>query len=365
MTESTRAGLLLMWTTGCAFTWPLSEAVVEDTGEPTVVVNPDGTTDGTTEPDVEPNPCNTIGLPALPAEDSVDAYYRDPVRMRLSTEDPTASLYVLATDGSTVEGTTAPNPHDPRLLEFTPVAPLEAGATYRAYGTYCDHDGYINWTFTVGPAGAPLDCDPTDVAYTVDLARARWMVPEAIGGLIPLVSPGELRVGVTAFDDARVSSHTTVAIDGTQDFCTPTTAMPDAERSGPEVSWTASSMALVHRDQVVELTDWYVDATLLPDCSGFAGGRSRGTIDLRSVTAYFDIGSEETTPDLLCRFMETYGTACEACPDGEPYCLAFVVEGIEGTAVEAPITCVDATDCHPACTASTCEDPAIGECDPT
>lgn len=354
---------LLPWATGCAFAIPLGSPWTPDTGSARVVVVPDIVRDADTGPDDTPlPPCEWVGVPSLPAPDATDAYYRDPIRFRLSVEDPTASIALRSPDGDVVGGRVAPRIDDPTVVELWPDAPLEPGATYRATATYCDGRSSEAWAFTVSAAGRPLDCALPGGAWQVDLEHARWNAPAGLGGLVPHLVETDLYVGITGEEGLRVEALAAAGLDDQQDTCVPTTALPPTERSGPDLTLPESTVTLELSGATASITHWRMDATALPDCSGWEGGRTRGEVDLRELTEVIRFDGASIGAAGLCAFFSTYDTDCIPCADGEVTCLAFDVEGIRATALPSALTCVDAADCHPTCGASVCEDPTAGEC---
>lgn len=349
---------------GCAFTWPLDDQKASDSGARIVVLGDTDSaerTPGTTyEP---PEPCHLVAAASLPAPDEPNAYYRDPIRFRLSDIDTRANIRVVSSEGIGVDGTTAPRIDDPTVIEFQPDAPLEPGTQYHVQARYCNLTESLSWSFTVGPAGQPLTCDLPHTTFQMDLATARWFTPEGLGGAIPLLVESDLLVGITEEDGDLVSARVAAGAAGSQDFCHPTSNLPPAERSGPDLFRPATSATLLYADHVVTLHDWRVEATVLPDCSGVAGGRTRGRVDLRELAPLVSFEDTPVTAAGLCAFLETYSTTCEPCDDGEAFCMAFDVEGVSGTALDAPLTCVGAASCHPECAASTCDDPTAGICE--
>lgn len=349
--------------TSCAFTVPIDDDRGNDTGAARVIIADPDSADP--DPNTQPDPvvpCELLAAASLPVPDTLDAYYRDPVRVRLSEPDPSASIRLLTTAGVSIDGRLSVL-DDGTVVQFEPNQPLEPETEYRATAIYCDGTESESWAFTVGSAGAPLACDPGGSAYVLELASARWNTPVGFGGVVPLIVSDSLLIGIFNASDGRIEARVAPGTPTSQDRCQPTTTLPSAELTGPDISLGSTTTMVTYNGSTVTLQDWRVDATILPDCSGIAGGRTRLHLDAREVADVVRLGASETSADTLCTFLTTYESGCTGCDsDGQPYCFAVDVEGITGTALEGTVDCVGAADCHPDCEASTCDDPTAGVC---
>jgi len=355
----------LAWAGGCAFTVPLDDHRTPDSGAGRIIqVMVDSASSGNDALFDVDIPCDIVAAVSLPQPDSRDAYYRDPIQVQLSAPDPSMSIRLLTTAGESVDGMLSASP-DATLVSFTPSAPLTPGLEYRATASFCDGSESLSWGFTVGPAGTPLDCALPGTAFHIDLTTARWTTPPGFGGVIPLLSAAELLVGVHSDDAGRVDAIAAPGTPTTQDTCAQTSPLPTAVRSGPDLSLPTTHTTLTLGGHPITLSDWRLDSTVLPDCSGLAGGRTQGSLDVRELAAAVSVDGIPSDPGALCSFLATYGTECSGCDsDGQPYCFPFDVAGIGGTALPAPLVCVQEESCHPSCASSTCDDPATGECLP-
>lgn len=362
-------GVLGWFGAGCSFGVALRDnREPADSASVVVVEVPDIVRDDDTadDTDTQVEPCEIVIADLLPAEDSAAAYYRDPIAATLSQEDPSATILVRTTSGEVVPTTLSPDPERPLRVRATPDAPLTPGAEYRATVTACDGRGSRTWAFTVGSAGLPLECDPTGLSGLMGLADARWVRPEGVGELLRAVGPGDPVVGVTFAVGGTLQSRLSWATDaGQPSACLPTTELPPAVLSGPDLAVSVGSLSVDYAGHEVILEDASLSGTIAPDCSAVVGGRLSGRLDLRTAAAAL----ADTVPELsntaaLCALVAESDTPCEPCADGELACVGIVVEGIDTPATTAVPECVDAVACHPSCSenAPECVDPSEGEC---
>lgn len=354
--------LVLGGLAGCSFAVPLEDVSTKDSGGAQITV--DDSTDDLEVPEYDlPEPeCGISGFVLLPVDGTADAYYRDPLRIRLTDPDPSARFLLRTADGETLDGTTAPRWDDDATIEFHPTEPLQPLSEYRVTVGYCNDAETLSWSFYTSAAGTPLTVELTDRVYQLDLENARWLRPEGIGGLVPLVSENDVLVGISGVEGGAVQASVAPGLDGTQDLCGTTSPLPAAALDGAHLAMPEGTVVLSISGSIVVLYSGSVTGDFLADGSAFVGGRLAGTVDLRQLEGVVSFGVGGSTPEEMCAFIETYGSSCRACSDGVEVCYDIEVEGITANEVAGPLSCVALDDCHLDCPTATCEDPAAAEC---
>jgi len=348
---------------GCSFAIPLEDVRSDDTAGARIIVGePDSSGEDSALVVDDNPPCNITGVVLLPEQDTTEAYYRDPLRIRLTEPDLSARFLLRTADGETLDGTTVPRVDDPATIEFFPTEPLSPLTEYRVTVGFCDDRETLSWTFATSTAGESLTADLAGRAYQLDLENARWIRPAGIGGLVPLVTDNDVLVAVEAASEGVVQAFVAPGLDGAQDLCGTTSPLPAAALSDSWLALPEGTLVLSSSGRIVVLYRAVVSGDFLADGSAFVGGRLAATVDLRHLEGVVSFGAGGTTPEEMCLFIETYGSSCTPCSDGEEVCYDVEVEGITANEVAGPLACVALEDCHTGCATSTCGDPTAGEC---
>ncbi len=222
---------------------------------------------------------------------------------------------------------------------------LEPSTTYTLVVGVCGVDTEI--AFSTDAYGAPLDDELSlvDKTWVIKLAEVDYVEPAGLGALIQ----AELNVigllGVTQHTDEALDmivAQGTLSNDGSyvQRFNAggylPTYDLPG-------VDFTASPFFVAESDYVeflqdgiqVPIHDFHVEGTVSPDGSSLGGGVLIGLIDTR----YLASEGFNQDEDYVCKLLETFGGACDVCPDKEALCVGVRGEGIfadlqEGLVIE-------------------------------
>lgn len=305
-----------------------------------------------------------------PPPGATDAWYRQDVRVRF--ERPVIGADVLLGDpggeqvpgsvGTSEDGTEAwfdPYGADP----FTHLAPV---TSYDVTVTWDGGDSQA-WTFTTSAVGTPL-ADPDGVpgtVYAFDLSRGTWTSPPGLGSIIsPFADGVPVLLSPLALDP---EGGTSSFLQGgglyqggslLQDACVPTSTLEGEAPLGfadPRYGAEADSAwirlgSLASVTGTVPLTGVRVEGDLASDGGSVSHATFAGTADTRPLDAL--LGSDEGG---TCELASIFGISCMACPgDGEPACLAFVVEDLAGERIEAALAPID--------TETAAERDAAGEC---
>ncbi|MFZ5480996.1 MAG: hypothetical protein ACOZNI_29815 [Myxococcota bacterium] len=284
----------------------------------------------------------------FPEDGATDAYVRGPVEFKLTDPDLTASIEVPGVAGTTsVRGTAG------QIVVFTPDAPLEPLTSHEATLTWCGGTSTI--AFTTSEAGLPL-ADPAaleGVVFAIPFESGRVVEPDGAAGVLGQYLTQTDLLRVDAVGDT-LSVTNALAIEGAsppaQDWCVPTTRFAEADfGDAPFFSLAADAVTVVLAGYVVELLEVEVTGAFSPDGGGIAGGALAYVMDTRPLAPLVDADD----PGSVCKAAVEFAEECEPCPDtGEPWCLRFRLDQLEGAAIEglalADVPGVDCAGCETA-----------------
>ena len=213
-------------------------------------------------------------------------------------------------------------------------ADLEPSSAYTLEISVCDVTTSVG--FTTDDFGEPLDekLSLVDMTWVIKLAEIDYVEPPGLGALIQ----AELNVigllGVTAHtEDAldMIVAQGTLSNDGSyvQRFnaggLLPTYDLPGVDFSAsPFFVAEADYVEFLQDGIAVPIHDFHVEGTVSPDGSELGGGVLEGLIDTR----YLSEEGFNQSKDYVCKLLETFGGACDTCPDGEALCVGVRGEGI-------------------------------------
>ncbi len=311
--------------------WPGQPGGGRDTGD----------TGGDTDDTHTGGPCRTTVVDVSPSQGAVDFYYRSAIEFTLSEPDDSALIEtkIAGTQSTSSDGLT---------VRWTPTAPLTPNTAYSAILHYCTGDVTIN--FRTSDLGSPV-ADPAALAgrgYKLDLAGARWVEPAGLGSVMSS-SFQEMPVYLSV---ATVSGSTidvfgefgrTAGPRGTEpDYCAPTLDFPGADFSAsPHVEVVAPTATFTLSGVATTATNVTMSGDFSADGLSTGGGVIQASVDTRPL----DIGFFDGEIGAFCQTMGSLGVACEACTDGEPYCMAVQIEQIAGVADTSTMTPIAGTDC--------------------
>jgi len=303
-------------------------------------------------------PCDVRLVETEPADGIADAYYRQPIEFELTDPDPTATVSI---DG--VPGTVTRRGTRDQIVVFTPDAPLAPASSYTATLGWCG--GTSTLGFGTSDAGLPID-DTAALAgrvFSVPFQSGRIVEPDGVAGLVRqyLAQTDLLRIDAAA--GGTLAATNALAVTGAdpvvQDWCVPTVSFDESDFSdAPAFALSADSARLVLAGVVVELRNLQVSGAFLPDGRTIAGGEVRYVLDMRALAALVDASD----PGSVCAAAEGFSEPCQPCPgSGEPFCLTFHLDKLEGTWVEGlgldPVPGADCPDCatSPPAEEATCD----------
>lgn len=286
----------------------------DDSGAP-----PDDTGDGET--------CGVAVEETVPADGATDADWRARLEFHLDEPDATALVVTDIPGHQEVHV-------DGDVIYWVPDAPLAPGTTYTATLEYCG--GSPTLTFTTSSLGTPLEdgASPVGTAYALDVLDARVVEPGGIGAVFAIYT-GDLLLEVGAADGAGIAL-TGAPVDSdasapAQDLC-----MPSADFALGDFSaspWFESGVAHLSLGLAgfhIELEEARVSGTFASDARSIGGATLSGWMDTRPLAPLIDSENEAA----ICEMALSFGDTCTSCPsDGEPFCLYYQLDQIDGAAV--------------------------------
>jgi hypothetical protein len=266
----------------------------------------------------------------VPAADAADAYFRGAVEFKLTDPDPFATVAVEGVPGVTsTRGTRG------QVVVFTPDAPLAPLTTYTATLSFCG--GEETLSFTTSAAGLPLEEGVTldGSVFAIPFPSGRIVEPDGAAGVLGeyVTQVDLLQIEAVEGDVLRVTNG--LAVEGVdppaQDWCVPTRGFEGDFAATPTFSFAGDGVELWLAGYLVELRELTVSGTFLPDGRSIAGGEIAYVMDTRPLVALFD----STDPNAVCDAAAQVNETCEPCPDsGEPTCLRFHLDQLEGTVAD-------------------------------
>ena len=313
-----------------------------------------GTPGGGTSADV-------CGSPQATADfDEVDFYVRGTVDFKFTKDkDEEATVSVADAAGANVDGSTE---WIGDTIRFTPSTPLMTGSAYEATLTHCGGEAGVK--FNTSDLGGALEDGPDSLignTYAVALGEARFVKPEGVGSLLGGLLTQDILVGVTAADDTTISMMGALSQEGSleQDRCEPSIEFPVAAdfTEAPFFSINADELALTVADFNVAINDFTLSGTFASDGSYMGGAVLAGLLDARDLVEALIGGGileEGSNAQDVCDLIGAFSVNCEACSDGEEYCLSIHVDQIMADKTGSTLVAQD--ECDPEACSDGCDE---------
>ena len=286
--------------------------------------------------------CETEIAPRSPSAGQGNVYHREPLVLDLINGTGSETLTVEEASGTPVSGATT---NDGETLTFTPDLPLTPSTTYDVAVRLCA-SGHAGYDFTTSELGTPTSgCSVTGGTYIVDLNSSRFVQPAGVAELLIAQIEDDFLFSATSQTSSRIEWTSGVGQGGTQDECVETTTWPQASWSDPYFHLGPQDTALSLMGLELVIDDMAFSATVLRDCSGYAGGVLTGDMDARVVAPLTEDVLGIPDPDEFCATMTGFGVTCESCgSDGQPYCIAIEVRDISADVMTGAIEDISASD---------------------
>jgi hypothetical protein len=172
-----------------------------------------------------------------------------------------------------------------------------------------------------------------------------------LGSIVQTYLTMNILIGVVSYDATQIEMMGAISVEGAtnQDFCQPTIVFPEAAdfSDSPYFQIGPATIYFSFEGMNIPIHDLEISGTFASDGSYFGGGVLGGQADARDV-AKLGIADLDD-PQVICDTVRTVGAACEACGDGQPYCLTVRADSIQAAHQSAVLEVVPEADCHEQC----------------
>ena len=262
-------------------------------------------------------------------------YWRDPATVRVATGNQEAySARLLDSLGLVVPTSTT---WADTGLAFTVEVEGHFAPTTDYSLEVTDCTGATKWPFSTSALGAPLTAGSSSLqgnTYMVDFSQATWLEPAGFGTVLAVYFDKPVLIGVEWADDGMLDlmgSQGVVSESGIlyQNIQDPTWDFPAAPFSeAPYFLANSDVVVVTFSDVDVPLNHFAISGTFSADGTTLGGAVATGLGDTRNMGVLVGEGDD---PNAICVLASRLGALCEACPDGEPYCMAMYATDVEGT----------------------------------
>ena len=313
-----------------------------DTQDTDTDTNPEGDS-GETDTEV---PCTAEVIEITPEDGEDDVFYRDSLSVAF-TEDASAATFTLTDDSTAmVVETVVSWGEDNLMATLSPTDFLSGATAYTLTVNVCEVETVA--AFETSAYGQPVEGGNetlTGMTSVILFENVNFTQPENIGPIIAGYLDVPLLVGVLGAD---VNNIDVIAAQGyfhnvngyMQRINEPSWTFGQVDLDGNAYfSGQVSEIDFGDSTLSIPVHDFSLSGTFAPDGSHFAGGTIGGQVDSRFMAPMFG----QTDPAYPCELMASLGAACEACPDGEVYCMTLLGEDIVSTDVP-DLTLVEVTE---------------------
>ena len=267
-----------------------------------------------------------------------DWFYRDSMRVIFSDAAQSAVFELEQTDTGGEVATAVSWGEGNLIATITPDEPLMGAASYTLTATHCGISEQS--LFTTSDYGLPVEGGAdalVGLTSAVLFGDVNFTQPENIGMLLGLYMDIPVLVGVTAAENGLID---VVAGLGFFDAVTgygqrmnePTWDLGSVDLEGDVFFSATAALVDLGSDGVsIPVTDFHMEGSFASDGTHFSGGLLNGLVDTRHMSALFS----SSDPYYVCiDLVRPFGVYCEACPDGEEFCL--FLQGEDITSAPAP-----------------------------
>ncbi len=280
--------------------------------------------------------CGKRVVARAPADGATGWGWRAPLRLDVSRAWPGYAAELLDDRGAPVPITLTPS-EDGVRYEVVAEEGLRPSTTYTWRVTDCA--GPESTTFTTSDLGAPLAGGPASLigrTWQLDLQGATWLEPGGFGALLAVNFNTPVLAGVRYADATYLDLIGGQGVAGAggvyQSGADPTWDFPVVSFEGaPWFEARAASVQLEIGGYALPVTDFVYAGTFTPDGSQIADGVLRGLGDTRYAGGAINRPDD---PGAFCAFGEGVGVQCEACPDGQVYCIRVWLTELDAPEVE-------------------------------
>ena len=295
----------------------------------------DSGTEETGDTDTEV-PCTAEVIEMTPEDGDDDVFYRDALTVAFS-EDASQAEFVISglESGEVIPHSTSWG--DGNLMAtLSTDSPLQGATEYTLTAQICDVTSHAS--FETSEYGQPIDGgNGTLIGLTSVLLfeNVKFTQPENIGSILSLYFDVPLLVGVLGADNTEIDVVAALGyfdnVDGyKQRINEPTWTFGQVNLDGSAYFvGEVEEIDLGYNNVSIPVYNFGLSGTYAPDGSHFAGATLSGKVDTRHMAPLFG----QTEENYVCELVGGMGVACEACPDGETFCITILGEEIVSEAV--------------------------------
>ena len=181
--------------------------------------------------------------------------------------------------------------------------------------------------------GGDTDTVDTDPSNDVDPASLVGRVydfnindatisPEGLGSVMSGQITQDLLLEVASADASSIAFLGALSVSGdpgAQDYCAQTMDITGGSLVGnPDFSVGPTNLTMDVAGNAITLTDVYLSGTFSADLSEIVNGEMNALIDSRPLDSAFGLNEGD-----ICSYGSMLGFKCQACADGEDFCIAF------------------------------------------
>ncbi len=279
-------------------------------------------TDGGTETGDTQEACETTVVEISPEDGTTEWYYRDAIDILFSDPGTAAAIQVTDGSGSAVDLDLQWESDDHRLLIYGDPY-FQPSTDFTLDVSICDDSQRL--TFSTSALGTPLDSgieSLVDNTYVIELTEVEFTDPPSIGFILAAYFTDPLLVGVVEATETSISLLATL---GYKDHTGAYVQSPGADTwpldnadftTHPFFTAEADSITFTYEGADIPIENFHLEGTFTSDAQYFQQGEISGNLDTRYLGEL--LGGDQNT---ACEWVAVAGIECEACSDGEPYCL--------------------------------------------
>lgn len=278
-------------------------------------------------------PCLAAVIALTPADGATSVYYRDTYTVAFDTDGSAALIEVR--DAAGVAAPTSITWSEGNVEAFV-TADLYPSSPYTLHVELCGVTSEA--TFVTSDLGTPIIEGPGSLVghtYMIQLSEADITTPAVLEALAAEYLTVPLLFDVTQSDESTITflgglgeqndDGTFSQIDGL-----PTWDFPAGDfTSSPYFATRADYITLMYGEYAIPIEEFTLDGVFTSDGSQILEGHATGKADTRNMAELLAQPADNYAA--LCDLAGSLGVYCEACLDGEPYCLYIAAEQIEAS----------------------------------
>ncbi len=264
-----------------------------------------------------------------------DWFYRDSMRVVFSDSALSAEFALEQTDSGDSLATSVSWGDGNLIATISPDEPLMGATSYTLTATHCGVSEQS--VFSTSDYGLPVEGGAdalVGLTSAVLFGDVNFTLPENIGMLLGLYMDIPVLVGVVGAENGLIDVVAGLgyfdAVEGFgQRMNEPTWDLGSVDLEGDVFFSATAPLVDLGSDGVsIPVSEFHMEGSFAQSGSHFSGGLLNGLVDTRNMSALFS----SSDPYYVCTdLVRPFGVYCEACPDGEEFCLFLQGEDITST----------------------------------